>query len=213
MCIWLQLSSGERLEQKGPIGHRAGGVQVAEACQQGPDCLFFDVRHRAASLTRLAATPFLAPAISGAGFASRLRFLDAAERHLEAVYLVTSLCLIPPGDTASRKALFDAILFGCVPVLFYPESAAFPWHLPADASSFAVLLDGDAALDAGGAAVLDALRSLPQDAIEARRAVCAHLARRLQYGAAEESGSHWAPDALEVTLAGLARSAAVPVRR
>lgn len=39
-------------------------------------------------------------------------------------------CLQPPGDMPTRKSLFDAILSGCIPVLFHPLTARFmyEWH-------------------------------------------------------------------------------------
>jgi hypothetical protein len=40
-------------------------------------------------------------------------------------------CLQPPGDMPTRKSLFDAVLSGCIPVLFHPLTARFmyEWHL------------------------------------------------------------------------------------
>lgn len=40
-------------------------------------------------------------------------------------------CLQPPGDMPTRKSLFDAILSGCIPVLFHPLTARYmyEWHL------------------------------------------------------------------------------------
>eukprot|EP00605_Chrysophyceae_sp_TOSAG23-4_P002054 GSChrysophyteH1.ASY1.ANO1.2275.1 assembled CDS len=39
-------------------------------------------------------------------------------------------CLQPPGDMPSRKGVFDAILSGCIPVLFHPLTAKYmyEWH-------------------------------------------------------------------------------------
>lgn len=39
-------------------------------------------------------------------------------------------CLQPPGDMPSRKSVFDAILSGCIPVLFHPLTAKYmyEWH-------------------------------------------------------------------------------------
>ena len=39
-------------------------------------------------------------------------------------------CLEPSGDTTTRKGLFDAIQYGCIPVVFHPLSASamYTWH-------------------------------------------------------------------------------------
>jgi hypothetical protein len=39
-------------------------------------------------------------------------------------------CLQPPGDMPTRKSLFDAILSGCIPVLFHPLTGRYmyEWH-------------------------------------------------------------------------------------
>jgi len=39
-------------------------------------------------------------------------------------------CLQPPGDMPTRKSVFDAVLSGCIPVLFHPLTARlmYEWH-------------------------------------------------------------------------------------
>lgn len=46
------------------------------------------------------------------------------------IYQKSRLCLMPGGDFPTRKAFFDALLSGCVPVIFQPASALtqWPWH-------------------------------------------------------------------------------------
>lgn len=41
-------------------------------------------------------------------------------------------CLIPPGDRYARRATFDAMLAGCIPVFFHNATARlqYMWHLP-----------------------------------------------------------------------------------
>jgi hypothetical protein len=46
------------------------------------------------------------------------------------VYQETDFCLLPGGDIAARKALFDMLLAGCIPVVFdWIGQVNFPWHL------------------------------------------------------------------------------------
>ena len=49
---------------------------------------------------------------------------------LMTVYLKSTFCLCPPGDSYTRKAIFDSILSGCIPVIFYRESMyQYFWHI------------------------------------------------------------------------------------
>ena len=45
-------------------------------------------------------------------------------------YLRSQFCLMPTGDTPSRNALFDALVCGCVPIIYHRASFSFPWHVP-----------------------------------------------------------------------------------
>merc|ERR1712190_344676 len=45
------------------------------------------------------------------------------------LYLNSKFCLMPKGDTPTRKGLFDALLCGCIPIVFDLASADFPSHL------------------------------------------------------------------------------------
>ncbi|CAI5518101.1 unnamed protein product [Closterium sp. Naga37s-1] len=47
-------------------------------------------------------------------------------------HLASHFCLQPWGDSPTRRSLFDAMLAGCIPVVFSDWSVQrqFPWHLP-----------------------------------------------------------------------------------
>jgi hypothetical protein len=47
------------------------------------------------------------------------------------IYRKSIFCLCPPGDDPARKALFDIILSGCIPVLFHPSTLVnqYPFHI------------------------------------------------------------------------------------
>ena len=52
---------------------------------------------------------------------------------LMALYTQSTFCLCPPGDSYTRKAIFDSIISGCIPVVFYRESMAqYFWHIKKD---------------------------------------------------------------------------------
>ena len=51
-------------------------------------------------------------------------------------------CLQPPGDSFTRRSIFDSILAGCIPVFFHPLSAykQYLWHFPKNGSSYSVFI-------------------------------------------------------------------------
>ncbi|KAG0578171.1 hypothetical protein KC19_4G003400 [Ceratodon purpureus] len=59
-----------------------------------------------------------------------------------AVFEQSVFCLQPSGDSYTRRSTFDAMLAGCIPVFFHQHSAydQYQWHLPADQSSYSVLI-------------------------------------------------------------------------
>lgn len=57
--------------------------------------------------------------------------VNASDIMLE--YRRAKFCLCPPGDTITRKSLFDALTSGCVPVIFAKASLSqYFWHLTRD---------------------------------------------------------------------------------
>ncbi|TYJ26296.1 hypothetical protein E1A91_A07G110100v1 [Gossypium mustelinum] len=55
-------------------------------------------------------------------------------------------CLQPPGDSYTRRSIFDSILAGCVPVFFHPGSAyvQYLWHFPKDYTKYSALIPASA---------------------------------------------------------------------
>ncbi|XP_019155900.1 PREDICTED: xyloglucan-specific galacturonosyltransferase 1 [Ipomoea nil] len=81
----------------------------------------------------------------------KCRFLDCARGsggcdHPESIinlFMESEFCLQPPGDSPTRKSVFDSLVAGCIPVLFDPFTAyyQYPWHLPQDHKKYSVLID------------------------------------------------------------------------
>ncbi|XWS61784.1 hypothetical protein CRYUN_Cryun07bG0155300 [Craigia yunnanensis] len=80
---------------------------------------------------------------------SKCRFLncssggcDQPESVIE-LFMESEFCLQPPGDSPTRKSVFDSLVSGCIPVLFDPFTAyyQYPWHLPEDYSKYSVFID------------------------------------------------------------------------
>ncbi|KAK7379630.1 hypothetical protein VNO80_05094 [Phaseolus coccineus] len=51
-------------------------------------------------------------------------------------------CLQPPGDSYTRRSIFDSMLAGCIPVFFHPGTAysQYKWHLPKNRSRYSVYI-------------------------------------------------------------------------
>eukprot|EP00419_Tripos_fusus_P054892 CAMPEP_0172808808 /NCGR_PEP_ID=MMETSP1075-20121228/7898_1 /TAXON_ID=2916 /ORGANISM="Ceratium fusus, Strain PA161109" /LENGTH=512 /DNA_ID=CAMNT_0013647993 /DNA_START=51 /DNA_END=1589 /DNA_ORIENTATION=- len=111
-----------------------------------------------------------------------LAFSAATYERLVSLMLNATFCLEPNGDTPSRKGIIDAIVFGCIPVLFLPaQLKLWPWHLP-DWSTFSVLLDphSDNAVTQ--------LRKIPPAKVALLRQQVARLARGLSYEIHDDMG-------------------------
>ncbi|KAL0329787.1 UNVERIFIED_CONTAM: Xyloglucan-specific galacturonosyltransferase 1 [Sesamum radiatum] len=59
------------------------------------------------------------------------------------LFLESEFCLQPPGDSPTRKSVFDLLVSGCIPVLFDPFTAyyQYPWHFPASHDKYSVFID------------------------------------------------------------------------
>ncbi|CAN0907612.1 Probable xyloglucan galactosyltransferase GT20 [Linum grandiflorum] len=59
------------------------------------------------------------------------------------MFMESEFCLQPPGDSPTRKSVFDSLVSGCIPVLFSPFTAyyQYPWHLPEEHEKYSVFVD------------------------------------------------------------------------
>lgn len=123
------------------------------------------------------------------------------------VFWRAQFCLQPGGDTVSRKSILDALLLGCIPVLFHvgqrmqvqgpilpavchasratPLSyLQWPWHWREWVNDATVLFDADDVLS-GRLDVPEALRAVPAARVAQMRATIARYAHRMQYSAVD----------------------------
>lgn len=58
------------------------------------------------------------------------------------VFTDSVFCLQPPGDSLTRRSIFDGILAGCIPVFFHPGTAyaQYIWHLPKDYTTYSLYI-------------------------------------------------------------------------
>ncbi|ESQ51857.1 hypothetical protein EUTSA_v10017561mg [Eutrema salsugineum] len=56
------------------------------------------------------------------------------------VFQHSVFCLQPPGDSYTRRSIFDSILAGCIPVFFHPGSGynQYMWYFPKDYTKYSV---------------------------------------------------------------------------
>ncbi|XP_066315139.1 xyloglucan galactosyltransferase KATAMARI1 homolog [Miscanthus floridulus] len=94
----------------------------------------------------------------------------------------STFCLQPPGDSASRRSTFDAMVAGCIPVFFQPRSAylQYRWHLPRDHATYSVFISAED-VRSGNVSVEAELRKIPPAAIEKMREEVIKLVPRLLY--------------------------------
>ncbi|XVF29004.1 hypothetical protein REPUB_Repub15cG0082600 [Reevesia pubescens] len=58
------------------------------------------------------------------------------------VFQSSIFCLQPPGDSYTRRSIFDSILAGCILVFFHPGTAyaQYTWHLPKNYTKYLVYI-------------------------------------------------------------------------
>ncbi|KAH9541023.1 hypothetical protein CY35_14G037800 [Sphagnum magellanicum] len=64
-------------------------------------------------------------------------------QYVTGLFLRSVFCLQPPGDSPTRKGIFDCLVAGCIPVFFSNDSAyaQYLWHLPRNGSSYSVFIN------------------------------------------------------------------------
>ncbi|XAR70305.1 hypothetical protein NMG60_11027115 [Bertholletia excelsa] len=100
------------------------------------------------------------------------------------LFMESEFCLQPPGDSPTRKSVFDALVSGCIPVLFDPFTAyyQYPWHLPEDHGKYSIFIDKE---EARGMKVnvVEALMKVPvRETDHMRRYIVYELLPGLVYG-------------------------------
>jgi hypothetical protein len=125
-------------------------------------------------------------------------------------YRRSTFCFIPKGDTFSRKAFIDAILSGCIPIVFHLESCHFlyPIHLPMEMAANICYYYDPNAFEENPMALFSSLERLQNNPeIYLKRKFIARIASQLQYSLwdKEEADPPTAMDAFDVTFSKLFR--------
>lgn len=117
------------------------------------------------------------------------------------IFLESEFCLQPPGDSPTRRSVFDSLISGCIPVLFDPFTAYFqyPWHLPEDHEKYSVFIDQEDVRKAK-VNVVERLMKVPKNVRDdMRRYIVYELMPGLVYGD-QNSEFEKFQDAFSVTM-------------
>lgn len=99
------------------------------------------------------------------------------------VYKKSVFCLCPPGDDPARKAVFDAIISGCIPVIFHESTLynQYPWHFnEGEALEISISVPGDQ-VRRNKLKFMDFLETVSPEVIKMKQQKIAEVAPRLQY--------------------------------
>lgn len=103
------------------------------------------------------------------------------------LYWRATFCLQPGGDTVSRKSIVDAVLLGCIPVLFHAgQRRLWPAHWGGWVANATVLLDGAAVASGRRDAVQQLMQVRPRHVRSMQEAIARH-AHTMQYAAVDTS--------------------------
>ena len=96
-------------------------------------------------------------------------------------------CPAPPGDSVTRKSLFDSLVAGCIPVLFAKASLQqYVWFLsPEEVDAATIYIPLQQVLQ-GSVDFMQVLRDISAEDIQRKQQVIAKLAPRLQYSVVPE---------------------------
>ncbi|GAV58975.1 Exostosin domain-containing protein [Cephalotus follicularis] len=83
------------------------------------------------------------------------------------VFQSSVFCLQPPGDSYTRRSIFDAILAGCIPVFFHPGTAyaQYLWHLPKNFTTYSVYIPVRYVKNWNASSVTRTLLQIPGDKV------------------------------------------------
>lgn len=124
------------------------------------------------------------------------------------LFLDSRFCLQPRGDSYTRRSLFDCMVAGAVPVLFWRRTAydQYRWFLPAGERGkereWSVFMDRQA-LRVGNVSVLDVLQGYSEQRVRRMRERVVEMIPRLVYGSSSDGLGDGMEDALDVALSGV----------
>lgn len=112
-------------------------------------------------------------------------------------------CLQPVGDSFTRRSVFDAMVSGCIPVLFHPRTiyTEYTWHFPSNISTYSVFIP-EQDIRAKTAVIEHILQMIPASQIKEMREKVIDLLPALIY-AHPDNKLEKVKDAFDVALEAL----------
>nr|XP_043625250.1 xyloglucan-specific galacturonosyltransferase 1-like [Erigeron canadensis] len=103
---------------------------------------------------------------------------------LVGLFTESEFCLQPPGDSPTRKSVFDSLVAGCIPVLFDPFTAyyQYPWHLPEDRGKYSIFIDQEEVRKMKVNVVKELMKVTRKERDDMRRYIVYELMPTLVYG-------------------------------
>ncbi|XP_024356750.1 probable xyloglucan galactosyltransferase GT15 [Physcomitrium patens] len=118
--------------------------------------------------------------------------------------LESVFCLQPPGDSSTRKGVFDSLETGCIPVIFNKHQAPnqYLMHLPADHNDYSVLVPEEEVCNRTFD-IMEHLSKIPPSEIARKQKCIVDLIPRLLYRHPKPVGEYTSRDAFDVAMDGL----------
>lgn len=101
--------------------------------------------------------------------------------------LKSKFCIVPPGDTVTRKSAFDSLLAGCVPVIFAQATLSqYRWFISDEELEEAAVYIPATDVTENGVKFLDVLKAITPEELLKKQRVIERIAPRLQYSVIPE---------------------------
>lgn len=129
---------------------------IAHECQAHTDCTHIQTQHQS---------------------------VDSRVKNSLHEYMKSIFCLNPPGDDSGRRAVFDSLIAGCIPVVFDFATIynQYPWHMTEQiALDISIYIPGDQYVS-GHVKFMDILSSIDPEVIRLKQRAIEILAPTLQY--------------------------------
>ncbi|KAF8702530.1 hypothetical protein HU200_032912 [Digitaria exilis] len=124
------------------------------------------------------------------------------------LFLDSRFCLQPRGDSFTRRSLFDCMVAGAVPVLFWRRTAyeQYRWYLPpgpvGDMGEWSVFIDRKA-LRVGNVSVRGVLEGFSEQRVRRMQERVVEMIPRIVYASSPDGLGDGMEDALDVALGGV----------
>nr|TKS07183.1 exostosin family protein [Populus alba] len=120
-------------------------------------------------------------------------------------FLDSAFCLQPRGDSFTRRSIFDCMIAGSIPVLFWKRSAyyQYEWFLPGEPESYSVFIDRNGVKN-GTTSIRKVLESYSEDKIRRMREKVIEYIPKFVYARPQE-GLETIKDAFDVAIDGVLR--------